>query len=570
MLDYRTFGKVEVIGDRIVCECEPQVLIRAKRIFDCAIKKGTGSTFSITATPNNCREFLWFIERYPLDMDLATASRIQRGKSTQLANEAAVANILAEDYVPPKFNLAEPPYPFQAVAADLLGRTGRLLLADDVGLGKTVSAIAGLKNDNALPALVVAPTHMPFQWRDMINRFAPELSVYIVRDGKPIHFGRRYIRGIGKKHPDVILINYHKLAKWQAALIGNLRSIVFDECQDLRCSGSQKYHAAEVIAAGARYKLGASATPIYNYGGEIFNVLETIAPGELGTREEVMREWCSGCDDKARINDPRAFGSYLREVGLMLRRTRAEVGRELPPLTKVPYEIDADLREIEKVKGRANELASIILSNNTNISGFDKMKAGEELDWRLRQATGIAKAPFIAEFIRLLVESGEHPVLYAWHREVYSILMERLRDLNPVLYTGSESPTQKEHSKQAFISGESKVLIMSLRSGQGVDGLQYASRVVVIGELDWSPGIHEQIIGRVYRDGQPDPVIAYFLISDHGSDPILVDVCGLKKQQIDGIREPHAIAASEQIDPNHIKRLAEDFLKRNKREYFVD
>jgi hypothetical protein len=47
----------------------------------------------------------------------------------------------------------------------------------------------------------------------------------------------------------------------------------------------------------------------------------------------------------------------------------------------------------------------------------------------LRQATGIAKAPFVADFVRLLVESGEKVLLYGWHREVYSIWRDKLKDL---------------------------------------------------------------------------------------------------------------------------------------------
>jgi hypothetical protein len=178
--------------------------------------------------------------------------------------------------------------------------------------------------------------------------------------------------------------------------------------------------------------------------------------------------------------------------------------------------------------------------------------------------SGISKAPFVADFVRLLVEESDEPVLLGgWHHEVYRLWCDRLQDLNPVMFTGQESPTQKEAAKQAFLSGESKVLVMSLRAGAGIDGLQKVCRTVVFGELDWSPSVHEQFTGRVYRDGQPDPVVAYYLTADSGSDPVIADVLGIKRGQLDGIRDPSgALVMPTQADPGRMRKLAEDYLKR--------
>jgi len=267
-------------------------------------------------------------------------------------------------------------------------------------------------------------------------------------------------------------------------------------CQELRHSGTQKYNAAKHIAEACQFRLGTSATPIYNYGGEIWNIVDVLSPDTLGTWDEFNREWCTYQfgDNKAKIKDPAAFGLYAREMGVMLRRTRIEVKRELPQITVVPHRIDANPAVIEHLKGQAIELAKLILKQTQDFKG-QKMQAAGEFDMRMRQATGIAKAPYVAEFVKFLVEDNDEPVvLYGWHREVYSIWMERLKDLKPVMYTGSESPTQKEASKQAFLKGESKVMIISLRAGAGMDGLQDICHLCVFGELDWSPGVHEQCL----------------------------------------------------------------------------
>ncbi len=255
----------------------------------------------------------------------------------------------------------------------------------------------------------------------------------------------------------------------------------------------------------------------------------------------------------------------MRDSGLMIRRTRSDVERELPPLQKVSHYIDCNESEIESVSGKCGELARLILQSGESHRG-EKMLASEEFSNRLRQATGIAKAPYVAEFVRLLVETGERVVLYGWHREVYSIWNEKLADLKPVMYTGSESVPAKDRSREAFLSGESPLMIISLRSGAGLDGLQKVSRTVVFGELDWSPGVLEQCIGRIYRDGQPDPVMAYFLLAEDGADPVMAEVLGLKRQQIEGVRDPNLeLIERLEVDGSHIRRLAEAYLKGNKR-----
>lgn len=185
----------------------------------------------------------------------------------------------------------------------------------------------------------------------------------------------------------------------------------------------------------------------------------------------------------------------------------------------------------------------------------------------MRQATGIAKAPYVAEFVRMLLESESEAkvVLAGWHRAVYDIWLEELKAYQPVLYTGTESERQKEESKRKFIDGLSQVLIISLRSGAGLDGLQYSGcRTVVNGELDWSPAVHEQLEGRLDRDGQPGSVLSYYLISDFGSDPVVADVLGVKRQQLEGLRDPDGQRGLARLDTGgaHVKRLAEEFLKR--------
>ncbi len=230
----------------------------------------------------------------------------------------------------------------------------------------------------------------------------------------------------------------------------------------------------------------------------------------------------------------------------------------------MPHHVDSDAHVLDRIGSSAAELARVILQQNEEHRG-QRMQASEALATMLRQATGIAKAAFVADFVRLLVESGERVVLFGWHREVYGVWMDRLADLKPALFTGSESGNQKEAARARFVDRETDILIMSLRSGAGLDGLQHVCRTVVFGELDWSPGVHEQCIGRVYRDGQKEPVVAYFLVADHGADPVIADALHLKRLQVDGVRDPFAeIVEAQDSGEGRVRKLAEDYLRQRR------
>ena len=533
--------------------CEPHIAIRLKRVF-AKIDTFKFGTLSISATVENCRDLQWFLERYP--MEVFPFELLKERADKHREKQSLVEQLLSGQMEHTPFLLKLPPREYQAMAAHMWLTAGGLLLADDVGLGKTCTAIAGLTDPRTLPALVVTLAHLPIQWQSEIHKFS-DLTTHILKKGTPYDI-LKYTKG---KLPDVFICNYHKLSGWAETLAPIIKAVVFDECQELRHRGTQKYAAAKHIADNCDFRLGTSATPIYNYGGEIWSLLDVLTPDTIGSWDEFSREWCTYQYDKVKIKDPAAFGLYAREMGVMLRRTRIEVKRELPPVTIVPHRIDANPAVIDKLKGQAIELAKLILKQGQDFKG-QKMQASGEFDMKMRQATGIAKAPYVAEFVKFLVQDSDEPVvLYGWHREVYSIWMEQLKELNPVMYTGSESPAQKEAAKQAFLSGQSKVMIISLRAGAGMDGLQNMCHIAVFGELDWSPGVHEQCIGRVHRDGQDDPVTIYYLLSEHGSDPIMSDILGIKKQQIEGVRDPNQdLVTKLQIEEDYIKKMATKFL----------
>jgi superfamily II DNA or RNA helicase len=528
MTDPTTYGTLTWSNGTWELDVVPYVSMRVKRIFPRVWQAGT-PTIWVKDTPEVARDLEWLLERHPLVVDDETMERLRDRAQQHRDIDRIRVEILSGGG---KLDLKEPARAarsYQLQAADLCLSTGNLLLADDLGLGKTFSGLLLLRDPEALPALVVAPTHLTRQWLRELEATLPWLDGHIIKTTMTYDVAA-----------DVLITSYAKLQGWADDLAGVVRTVIFDEVHELRRPGTLKHDAARRVAGAAHWRLGMSATPVANYGDEIHTVFEVLAPDALGSRPEFLREWGGKeINGHAKLDDPKGLGSWLRDSGLLLRRTRKDVGREILEPIKVVHEVDTDSEALDAVQGDIRALAELIRSSADKTERF---KAAGEIDWKLRQATGIDKAPFVAEFVRLLLESSEDPaerlVLWGWHRIVYDIWRDKLADFNPAMYTGSESPTQKEKALKAFTDGDSRVLIMSLRSGAGVDGLQHVCSLGVFGELDWSPAIHDQCIGRLARDGQEAAVAAYFLVSDQGSDPVVSEVLELKRQQSEAIRDP--------------------------------
>lgn len=534
-------------------ECEPQVALRIKRVFPKA--KPSEKTIKISRTEEVSDELRWFFDRYPVQMEVSVWNDLQELADRWVARRSKVLEILNSPNPRPVPAMVVPPRDYQSVASEIAHTTGRLLVADEVGLGKTCLGLSLLARPGTLPAAIVLPTHLPPQWIREIKKFMPSLDYYMVETTNPA-------KEKVPSNPDVWIVPYSRLSGWSSRLRPEIKTVIFDEVHELRRDVSARYRGAQELSSEATYRLGLSATPVYNYGGEFFSVLGIIAPGELGSWDEFAREWCSAYHDKrkAKIADPVAFGSWLRDAGLLLRRTRKQVGRELPPLVRCVVDVEWNEEPFKEIENAIVQLATQTLHGKP----VEAFRAAGDLDARIRHATGVAKAPAVAALVRGILETTEEPVvLFGWHRDVYAIWQRDLAEFKPVLYSGSENAKEKEANLQKFLRGDSKVLIMSLRSGQGVDGLQGVCHRVVHGELDWSPQAGEQCTGRIHRDDQKEPTMVYYPVCNEGSDPIMLDILDLKRWQHDGVVDPKGEKLlNVQQDPDHIKRLAKDILQK--------
>lgn len=547
----RTYGSLALTPDRkkwIMEELEPHVAIRLKHLFP-RISKTQTCDFTFPNDPIHCADLDWFIDRYPLAMSAGDRKSLTKGRKTYESTQAELERIFTPEYQPSPFLGLRPGKairPYQGQAIDLLRLLPRhgLLLGDDIGLGKTYTAAALFLMTDARPAVAVVEPHLQDQWREKLEEFTT-LRVHMIDGTTPYSL----------PEADVYIFKYSQLLGWVDIFKTKFfKSVAFDEIQQLRRgTESKKGEAALVLAESVKYRLGLSATPIYNYGAEIFNIMLYIDSTILGSRQEFLREWT---DDEKCVSDPEALGTFLREQRVFLRRTKRDVGQQMPAINRIVEIVETDKKALDDIA----KLAAALALRVTTGSYLERGQAGRELDLLARHATGVGKARSVAAFARILLEAQIPIMLIGWHREVYSIWLKELAEFNPVMYTGSESPQQKARAKQAFLSGESNLFIMSLRSGAGIDDLQHRCSTAIFGELDWSSKIHDQVIGRLDREGQREQITAIYLNSDEGSDPPMVNLLGLKASQSSGIVDPGRVFEAVYSNDSRIKSLARQFL----------
>jgi len=357
-------------------------------------------------------------------------------------------------------------------------------------------------------------------------------------------------------------MHYLLLRGWKEVLPTlPFRAVIFDEIQELRHTGTEKYSAASLLSESCEKVIGLSGTPIYNKGGEIWNVINILDFHFLGDWESFSREWCYGYGNAVVIK-PDLLGAYLKREGLMLRRTKQEVLKELPPKRRLVQELDWN----DKVYARLMEpiLPQLVRwKTDGTLTASTRAMLEESISQRARQATGVAKAPYVCQFVRALLEGGEQVLLFAHHHEVMDIYKKELHAFAPGFITGRETSAMKDKAVERFMNGKTDVLCISLRAASGLN-LQRAT-CAVFGELDWSPAVHTQAEDRAHRIGQEDSLLCYYLVAPQGSDASMQEALGLKVSQFVGLMGDVPVSAQQAADAasqarKHVEKIVQELM----------
>ena len=454
---------------------------------------------------------------------------------------------IAEATLPTDFNAQLRPYQHQGLSWLQFLRDYGLagILADDMGLGKTVQTLAHLlleKQSGRMdrPSLVIAPTSLMVNWRIEAERFAPSLKV-LVQQGtqRKQHFERL-------ADYDVVLTTYPLLPRDQEMLLAQeYHLLILDEAQVIK---NPKAKASQIVRQiKARHRLCLTGTPMENHLGEMWSLLDFLMPGLLGNEKhfgKVFRTPIEKHGDATRRDLLRR-----RIAPFMLRRTKQEVVKELPPKSEILSNVDLagaqrDLYESirlamhEKVR---NEITKKGMARSQIVILDALLKLRQVCcDPRLvkldsaKKVSHSAKLELLMEMLPAMVEEGRRILLFSQFTSMLALIEEELqqRKLDYVQLTGNTR--DRATPVQRFQAGEVPLFLISLKAG-GTGLNLTAADTVIHYDPWWNPAVENQATDRAHRIGQDKAVFVYKLITRGTVEEKILGMQARKKELADSL-----------------------------------
>ena len=373
----------------------------------------------------------------------------------------------------------------------------RLLLADDMGLGKTLQVIAALRvmfQRRAIGrAMVVTPATILDQWRQELNKWAPELRAIIIR-GNPTDRAWQWDADV-----HVTFVSYDTL---RFDFGGGPHSpprrrtwdvLVADEAQRIK----NRNATSEALKGIKRVRSWAlTGTPLENKEEELASIVEFVDHGELVSQTR----YYPGVKLRSRHRE------------LQLRRKKGEVLADLPPKLIEKRNISL-LSEQRKSYDRAEREGIVHLRE---LGAEVQVQHVLELIARLKQICNAdpktgesSKIEDIRERIETLTQQGNRALVFSQYTSAgfgVAAIAQALKEFNPLSLTGDLSQDARRSVINGFRTDDShKALILSLRAGGVGLNLQEASYVFHLDRW-WNPAIERQAEDRSHRYGQTVPV----------------------------------------------------------------
>ncbi len=423
---------------------------------------------------------------------------------------------------------------------------GRAILADEVGLGKTIEAGLILKEyavrGLVRKALILAPPALQAQWRDeMREKFAlPFEPVRSPRDWDRRPFLVASL-DTAKREPHA---SRARSVNWDLVIV--------DEAHRLKNRESRNWRF--VVGLHKRFMLLLTATPIQNDLDELFNLVSLLKPGQLHTYEEFLTRYVASPDRRVPNRVPELRG-LLRNIMIRNRRGIAFV---LPPrrVRSVPVRLSASEQRLydgvtEFVRdsyGRAGgglpwtaKLTLTVLQREIGSSSFaavgtlakmavSPMFSTEEqgrLDGLRAEADSVRENVKARHVLALLRSIDEKALVFTQYVRTLQYLKARLEaeGFRVAAYHGGMAPAAKDAAVRAFRE-EAQIFLSTEAGGEGRN-LQFA-RTLVNYDLPWNPLRIEQRIGRVHRMGQVREVHVVNFWAERTVEELLIELLDRK------------------------------------------
>ncbi|MBQ0056448.1 MAG: DEAD/DEAH box helicase [Bacteroidales bacterium] len=426
-------------------------------------------------------------------------------------------------------------------------------LADDMGLGKTLQAITlMLSRQKEGPSLVVVPTSVTHNWRNEIERFAPQLHVLLMNT--PLCDRQKMIAEAGKG--DVIVTTYGLLVTEEELLCSRKwNMIVLDEAHTIKNKETKMSHAAMQLQGDFRLLL--TGTPVQNHLGELWNLFQFSNPGLLGSNAQFQEKFIIPIEkneDKERMRQLKRMVTPF-----ILRRTKNEVLDELPEKSEVTINVQLSDEEMGVYENLRRQAVTALESGESS-----PMQTLAEIT-RLRQAACNArlidgklklessKLTTLLSMLDNLLNNGHRALIFSQFTSHLALVREALdREKIEYLYLdGSNTAREREKLVNEFQTGSAPLFLISLKAGG--TGLNLTAADYVF-HLDpwWNPAIEDQASDRTYRIGQTRPVTIYRLIAQQTIEEKIIRLHATKKSLADsllaGTGASHKLTREEMLE----------------------
>ncbi len=412
-------------------------------------------------------------------------------------------------------------FQIQAVRRVLHQMRGRAILADEVGLGKTIEAGLILK-EYALRglvrrALVLTPVSLMSQWREEL-RHKFDLPFEVRARGEE-----------WSRHPFLIAsIDTAKTARHRAEIgAAGFDLLVVDEAHRLRNHLTQGWKFVDALRL--KYLLLLTATPVQNDLRELYNLVTLLEPGLLGTYRSFRKDYMVRGDKRL----PKQTKELAEKLGrVMVRTSRSSTSLSFPrrEVRIVPFTMSkteralydgvsefvrdaveaGDARDLprwnfllmvlQKEMGSTAYAATRTLERSAVI--FKDTQFAARLESLAALGRSVRSHAKIEGLIKVIRDQGDDKVLvFTQFRRSLDAISERLRaeGISFAPFHGSLSPAAKDAAIEQF-RGDVQVLLSTEAGGEGRN-LQFCRNLVNF-DLPWNPMRLEQRIGRIHRLGQ--------------------------------------------------------------------
>ncbi len=414
---------------------------------------------------------------------------------------------------------------------------GRAILADEVGLGKTIEAgliIAELKAQGRVnQVLILVPAGLVSQWAQELRDKFGWLACDSVHDS-----GWLWIFSIdkAKKFP---LYQHLQYVPWDLVIV--------DEAHHLKHTGTLNYRLVEGLES--RFLVLLTATPMENELNELYTLVNLVKPGLFSNYLRFYRQFIL---DKRTPKNARALKKLLAKV--MVRNRRQEVGLDLPPreVSLLPIVLSPQERQLYdtmthalkeeyryRLKGSQTVLPLITLQRELCSSPQALIPTLESSDWLgalqeelITLARSINNTSKIRAVIDLIRARPGHILIFTEYRATQAAIVNALLQagVTAEVFHGGLSRRDRDRNIARFREN-GHVLVSTEAGGQGLN-LQFCHQLINF-DLPWNPMRIEQRIGRVHRMGQKHPVEIYNLFT---MDTIEENILHLLHEKIDLFR----------------------------------